>query len=152
MDKFIKLINSLPINEQDIMLENHFSYLYIKANQFLKLGVDAYRMGDFFNQPPDDMSKKEITIIRKACKQIIKGNGFIKSKPLTGIGVAGFYDVMRLIHFKLKSRKTIYQYTYGKERGALDCITFEHFIDVRETTLYNICDFCPIWLKICYFK
>ena len=48
MDKFIKLINSLPINEQDIMLENHFSYLYIKANQFLKLGVDAYRMGDFF--------------------------------------------------------------------------------------------------------
>jgi hypothetical protein len=140
-EKFDDLMDSFSTEKQEAMLNNQFPYIFSKADQFLQLGADAYREEDFFKQPPNKMSEEDLEILQLACKQIIEGKGFDKNNPLTGLGVSGFYDVMRLFHFKSKSRKTFYQFQQGEEKGALDCITFQHRVDGREATLYNFCPF-----------
>lgn len=140
-EKLDALMDSLTNEEQETMLENQFPYIYSKANQFLQMGADTYRKGDFFKQPPEEMSQEDLDILQLACRQIAEGKGFDKNKPLTGLGVSGFYDVMQLFHFQSKSRETFYQFRLGEEKGALDCITFQHRVDGREATLYNFCPF-----------
>jgi hypothetical protein len=135
------LLNSLPAEEQETMMENHFAYLFSKAYKYLKMGPVIYRKTDFFREPPEDMTKEELEVLQSACRQILEGKGFSSAKPFTGLGVSGFYDAMRLFHFDSKSRNTNFNFHNDDDKGALDCITFQHRIDDREATLYNFCAF-----------
>jgi hypothetical protein len=62
------LLNSLPAEEQETIMENHFAYLFSKAYKYLKMGPEIYRKTDFFREPPEDMTKEELEVLQSACR------------------------------------------------------------------------------------
>jgi hypothetical protein len=133
-------LDNMSEEQQMNALENQLAYLYSKAELFILLGADKYRKGDFFNEPQTNEAE-ELKILHSGCLQICNGKGFNPENPMVGIGVFGFYDLMRLFHFEAIYRETNHSFEFNGKKGALDGITFEHGIDGRTTSLYNFCEY-----------
>ncbi len=115
--------------------ENQFVYLFSKAYLFLKMGPEAYRNQDFFDQPSEDTDPSVLEAISNGCRQILSGRGFSAEEPLTGLGISGFYALMDLFHFKL-GRQSIAGRMEGR-RGMLDRMEMCHVMDERPCVLFN---------------
>ena len=116
--------------------ENQFIYLFSKAFLYLKMGPEAYRRRDFFKQPSEDADADELAAIENGCRQILNGRGFSADQPLTGLGISGFYRLMDLFHFKLRSQSVAGR-VEGR-RGMLDRMDMQHAMDERTCVLFNL--------------
>jgi hypothetical protein len=143
-DELIKLdliLDKLTEQEQEYALENQLPYFFSKANLFLKIGYEKYRLGDYYKQPPADATNKELELLKSGCQQVIEGKGLFSNNPFVNLDVSGFSSLLRLFHFKEESRKTKHKVEFDSKRGALDCITFVHVISKQKTTLFNFCEY-----------
>lgn len=141
-NEFLKLdllFDKMSDQEQEYAIENQLPYFFSKANLFLKIGPEKYRINDYFKQPSIENSDEELALLTLGCSQVIDGKGLFSNNPFMNLGVAGFSLLMRLFHFKPESRKTQHNIEFEGKRGALDCITFIHLVDNRKATLFNFC-------------
>jgi hypothetical protein len=90
---------------------------------------------------PGNMSvESEIEAIESGCEQILSGCGFTPELPITGLGVASFYNLLRLFGFESVTRNTRY-INVNNQRGAMDSILFRNQLEGRQITMYNFCRF-----------
>jgi len=136
-----KLLDELFLNwghnEQELAINNHFPYIFTKATHFLSVGAKKYQYDDYF-QEPSNLDIESIEVLKHGCEQIVEGRGLTSSKPFINLNISGFYQLMRMFHFKKKSKKTDYKFSYKGKTAILDEITFKHFVDGREATYYNL--------------
>ena len=137
------LFDNMSEELQNYALDNQFAYLYSKAERMLLVGPEKYRKDDFFKEPRS-VNNDALELIHSGCLQICNGKGLTKDKPLSELGVSGFYDLMRMFHFDSVSRRTDHSFEYNGKSGALDEITFEHRVDKRKSTIFNFCEYPDI--------
>ena len=134
-EKMQEVMDNMTPEYLSLAEDNQFVYLFSKAFLFLKMGPEAYRNQDFFNQPSEDIDAEELELINNGCRQILAGRGFSTDQPLTGLGISGFYALMDLFHFKLR-RQSIAGRMEGR-RGMLDRMEMQHVMDERLSVLFN---------------
>jgi hypothetical protein len=71
---------------------------------------------------------------------VLEGKGFKQENPFAGLGVGGFYALMRMFHFEPCGRKTLHLHKHDGKKGMLDCITFRHMVDENEVLYFNFCE------------
>jgi hypothetical protein len=129
------------------MLPNHieepgvFGYVLYKAFTFLKVGPDEYRKSDALHQPPAHLPADRLDQIKRGCEQILEFRGLSPNRPLEGIGVGGFYALLRLFHFACE-RQTAFVGTTSDT--LLDRMEMRHIADGRELMLYNLVTARPL--------
>lgn len=133
-----EVMDVMSESEQLHALDQQFPYLFTKAALFLEQGAVSYRTSDFFHEPKTT-DPEELEVIANGCRQLCTGRGLRENAPFTELGVTGFYQLMRLLHFQPTSRKTQRGIYVDDVRGTLDCISFRHAMDGRTATLYNFC-------------
>jgi hypothetical protein len=116
-----------------VVVPETFWYLHFKAFTFLMVGPEAYRGHDALQQPPEHLPQARIHAIKRGCEQIVQFRGLSADEPLEGIGVDGFYAMLRTFHFTLGHRAAS-----SDARGIIDRMTMRHIIDGREVTLHNL--------------
>jgi hypothetical protein len=119
--------------------ENEFVYLFTKSFLYLRMGPEAYRRQDFFNRPAEDTDPSDLERIEAGCRQILGGVGFTKDRPLTGLGISGFYSLLNMFHFKLH-RQSIAGRLEGRQ-GMLDRMEMYHVMDGRTCVLFNAVEY-----------
>jgi hypothetical protein len=114
-----------------------FSYAYIeyKANRFLEIGYKAYTKTDAFSQPGEELTSEVVAMLTSGCEQIRDQKGLSKEQPFEGLGIGGFYQLMRMFHFK-PIQQEIGQ--IGKD-FIIDKILFEHQVagEIQRVELFN---------------
>ena len=117
-----------------VVVPEAFRYIHFKAFAFLTAGPDEYRTHDAFHRPPDNLPASRLDAIRRGCEQVLQYRGLSPDRPLEGLGVDGFYALIRLFHFQ--TVQTTAQAT--EDAGVLlDRMKMKHIVDSRELTLYN---------------
>lgn len=119
--------------------ENEFVYLFTKSFLYLRMGPDAYRRQDFFNRPAADTDPSEFGLIEDGCRQLLAGIGFTPDRPLTGLGISGFYALLDMFHFKLR-RQSIAGRLQGRP-GMLDRMEMEHVMNGNTCVLFNAVEY-----------
>jgi hypothetical protein len=109
-----------------------FGYILTKAKVFLKIGAELYRRGDALGMPPEEWTPDTLTTIRQGFEQLLDCKGYRPNEPLAGIGIAGLYDLMATLHFKM-----IRQKAHREEHNFLDEIIFQHIMSGNTITIYN---------------
>lgn len=111
-----------------------FRYLHFKAFAFLRTGPEEYRKHDALGRPPVGLPASRMDAIRRGCEQIIEFRGLSYARPLEGIGVDGFYALIRLFHFESDHQMALTSDTPGV---VVDEMRVTHVMDSRTLTLYN---------------
>lgn len=124
-----------PRPPADIVVPDVFWYLHFKAFAFLRAGPDEYRSHDAFQQPPENLPATRLHAIKRGCDKILQFQGLSIDRPLEGIGVDGFYALLRLFHFALDQQAAL---RTGEIETVLDQMKMRHIVDGRELTLYNL--------------
>ncbi|MFZ4564737.1 MAG: hypothetical protein ACOYNU_15265, partial [Bacteroidales bacterium] len=94
-------------NEVDeIMSLSTYAYIEYKASRFLEKGILKYTENDAFNQPGYELSTEIIALLRSGCEQIRNRKGLTRELPFEGLGIAGFYRLMRMFHFDPVQQQT----------------------------------------------
>lgn len=138
LKKFESVYKSLSSNEQELINENGYTYLFSKADLFLKVGAEVYRKNDFYHQPSTN-DILELEVLKDGCKQVLECRGLTDTRAFTNLDVRGFAQLMNLFHYESSQRKSKYNFELGGQKGILDAITFIHVVDGNELTLYNFC-------------
>lgn len=95
---------------------------------------EIYRKNDALGMPDPELSKEELELLKTGCRQIQEGKGKSPDNPLTEIGIHGFYLLIELFHFELKSQSTM----KSSEDGFLDKMECGHLVTGDELVLYNL--------------
>ena len=112
-----------------------YEYIRYKAFVFLTLGPDAYREFDAFNQPPagwPELAQDAVTI---GCRQLLDWKGLTPEQPLDGVGIGGFYSMLRIFHFGC-----VMQEALALESDPVhfcDRMQMRHVVNGDQLTLYN---------------
>lgn len=130
------LLDLLPEEEKNNLLNNHFIYIHAKAQIFLRIGAEKYRKGDALGEPRRTTSKVVLLDIKSVCHQIAEGLGFTPEKCISGINMRGFYAAMRMFHFEETNRQTTHGFSYKDKVGALDVMTFAHLVENSITRIF----------------
>ena len=142
MTGFDTHFEALPEALQLHALDQQLPYIATKASRYLEVGPEEYRNTDAFGQPATT-DADELAAIRSGCTQLIECKGLHADAPLTDVGVAGFYALMGLFHFKMTDRSTAHGHVHQGVKGALDTITFEHVRSGMPATFINFCPSRP---------
>jgi hypothetical protein len=121
-------LDSLSVEEQNILLNNDFHYIQAKAEIFLRIGSTKYRKSDALGEPRKTTSKAVLLDIKSVCNQIAEGLGFTSERCISEVDMRGFYAAMRMFHFEETDRQTKHCFNYKGRVGALDVMTFAHLV------------------------
>ena len=124
-----------PLPPADVVVPDVFWYLHFKAFAFVRVGPDEYRRHDALQQPPENLPATRLHAIQRGCDQILQFQGLSPDRPLEGIGVDGFYALLRLFHFELDQQAVL---GTGAIETVLDQMKMRHVVDGQELTLYNL--------------
>jgi hypothetical protein len=124
-----------PEPPADVVVPDVFWYIHFKAFAFLRAGPDEYRKHDALQRPPANLPATRLDAIKRGCEQILQFRGLSPDRPLEGIGVDGFYALLRLFHFALDQQAA---FGTGAIGSLLDQMKMKHVVDGRELTLYNL--------------
>jgi hypothetical protein len=119
----------------NVAVPDVFWYVHFKSFAFLRTGSDEYRRHDALQQPPENLPATRLHAIEQGCGQILQFQGLSPDRPLEGIGVDGFYALLRLFHFALDEQAA---FGTGAIGSILDQMKMKHVVDGRELTLYNL--------------
>lgn len=112
-----------------------FAYLQAKAKRYSEVGPETYREGDFFDMPPEEWGQEQLARLESGMQQIVDGHGTTKERPITGLGISGFYELMAVLHFELDSQMLM---DAGGPTEYLDLMRMRHRVDGRIVELYNL--------------
>ena len=127
--------NDGPRPPMGIEVPEGFWYIHFKAFAFLKTGPEEYRSFDALQQPSENLPAARLQAIKRGCEQILQFRGLSADRPLEGLGVDGFYALLRVFHFVLSLQAAR---SNGAADTILDRMTMRHCVDGRELTLYNL--------------
>ena len=127
--------NGAPEPPADVVVPDVFWYIHFKAFGFLKAGPDEYRKHDALHLPLANLPATRLDAIKRGCEQILQFRGLSPDRPLEGIGVGGFYALLRLFHFRSDQHTALMTETAGV---VLDEMQVKHLVDGRGLTLYNM--------------
>lgn len=130
-NELIKLAENMSNEDQNLMIESNFAYVYTKANHLLSVGVDDYVKDNYFKISLNGFNTNDREEVKKVCFQIKSGRGFRFSHPLQ-VSIPVFYKVFELFHFKTKKIKT-----HRLDKGFLDEMCLKHFVTKEEFIYYN---------------
>ena len=117
----------------NVSLPRKYGYIRTKACLYLEQGPEYYRQQDYFSMPSEDWSDADIQIINCGCRQILNWMGGSPDRPLTGLGIHGFYNLMYLFHYERKGQALV----DGNPEVMLDQIEFTHAVNGDSIILYN---------------
>ena len=137
LERMNKMTDALSEEERKLFTDCRFSYIFTKADLYLRIGPEKYRRQDFFGMPDIEWDKDELEIIEDGCRQILEGLGFTPEKPFTGLGVTGFRQLFELFHFEHSGRET----TSPGSGKFLDKMKMRHLMDGGEVTYYNLVEY-----------
>ncbi len=140
-DRLDIVFDKMDEKTSELAIENRFPYIFSKAELFLRIGEEKYREGDFFKQPPENLTVEDIDILKDGCEQILIAKGLTEENPFQNLDVSGFNALMRMFHFESLQRSTKYKVVIDGKKGCIDKITFKHIVDNSEITYYNFCSF-----------
>ena len=110
-----------------------FMYLLSKARRYVKLGPQGYRADDALGMPPEDCPEPVLAAIRCGMEQLCALRGWSRDEPLEGIGIDGFYALLRTLHFEVE-----FQLASQLDDGTfLDEMHMRHSVTGRHIVLYN---------------
>lgn len=94
---------TIPDDIQDLFHQNHYAYIYSKAELYLRIGPDRYRKGDALGFPPLEWEEQEgekiYDLLESGCRQVLDFNGLTPEKAFKGLGIMGFNRLIWLLHF-----------------------------------------------------
>lgn len=127
----------IPENISKVYHENHYGYIYTKAELYLKIGKEKYRKGDAMGFPraewEQEFGSEIYDILEKGCKQILEYKGLTPENPFEGLGITGFNVLLLLFHFKLLKQFLV----SNTDVNFLDMLELEHVVTKQKMTLYN---------------
>lgn len=121
------------VQPRNVSLPRKYGYIRTKACLYLQRGPEYYRQQDYFSMPSEDWSDTDIQIINHGCRQIQNWMGGSPDRPLTGLGIHGFYNLMYLFHYERKEQALV----DGNPEVMLDRIEFTHSVNGDSIILYN---------------
>ena len=113
-----------------------FVYFLNKAELYLKIGPERHRQADALGMPDESFSPGEMYAIRRGMEQICQSRGYTPEKPFVDLDIAGFYALMRTLHFNL-ARQVLAEYREA-DGEILDEMHMAHVLDGEEIVLYNL--------------
>ena len=137
LKEYEALFETFSDQKKKLADENQFIYIYTKAYTFLKQGYNIYIKNDFFGKQFLSWDESDIETIKLGCKHILEGKGLTADNPFVGLGVFGFTNLFRLLHFESVGRKS----TRVKNQEKvlfLDQINFEHIMYEYRVQYYNL--------------
>ena len=118
-------------------IPNAFSYVYIqvKAKHFLDVGYMEYTKDDAFHQPGQNLTTGELFLLTSGCEQIADDRGLTIENPFEGLGIKGFYSLMRMFHFRSIQQEA----NFTDDDFIIDKITFQHRVtgEMLQIVLFN---------------
>mgnify|MGYP007066235982 FL=1 len=118
---------------EQLIVDNFYEYIRVKAKRYLKAGYKKYRHYDAFNQPRIRMTKKADELLKTGCKQVVGYRGMTIETAFDGLGIPGFYRLMELFHYKVVKQR-IADIGNGI---ILDEMHLEHMVTRQKMKLYN---------------
>jgi len=112
----------------------NFGYIHFKAYSYLKRGQTAYQRQDAVGMPPENAHPSLLATIEQGCRQIVEWRGITPEKPLQDIGIDGFYQLIKLFHFKVAGQSAL----FGDDGTIMDKMVIKHTVSGEELTLYNM--------------
>ncbi len=129
--ELIRLAENMSKEDQDLMIDSNFAYIFTKAKHLLSLGVDEYVRDNYFKISLDELNNSDKEELENVCFQIISGKGFRFSCPLeTSVHV--FYKIFELFHFTARKIKT-----HRLDKGFLDEMCLTHMVTKEQVAYYN---------------
>jgi hypothetical protein len=127
--KFDELMN-IPDNPPP---PREFLYLLSKASTYRKIGAAAYRVRDAFHMPEADWPDEILAAVDSGMEQITRFKGYQMDNPFEGLGISGFYALLRTLHFTLEGQAA------GRTADGhfLDTMRMVHCMTGEQITLYN---------------
>ncbi|TVR35921.1 MAG: hypothetical protein EA404_00240, partial [Spirochaetaceae bacterium] len=99
-----------------VQIPDGFGYVQFKAFLYLELGPEGYRERDALHMPAADWPLAALEAIEHGCRQLFHWRGIGAEAPLEGIGIDGFYRLIRMFHFRVEQQTAL---TTDED----DCIT-----------------------------
>lgn len=96
--------------------------------------MERYRKADAFGMPDITWEVDCLAAIERGMNQLLQDLGSSPDRPLTGIGIGGFYALTQTLHFQVKSQLAMPQ----EEGGFLDEMHLEHCLTGQSLVLYNL--------------
>lgn len=126
---------SINIQVPEAMNEASYAYIESKAGIFLEIGPGKYAARDAFHQPGKRLPASIVTLLQAGCSQILRHHGRSRDDPFEGLGIAGFYRLLRMFHFH-PLHQSIALIT---DECIIDRITFSHQVTgyAQMVVLYN---------------
>ena len=111
------------------------AYIEHKAIRFLEVGYEIYTKEDAFHQPGEELTPETEAMLTFGCEQIRDRKGLTIEQPFEGLGIGGFYQLMRMFHFKFVRQEI----GLIGEDFIIDKILFEHQVtgDKQRIELFN---------------
>ena len=113
-----------------------FVYMLSKADLYLRIGPERYRKGDSLGLPEKDTSPEMLAAIQRGMEQICQSRGYVPEKPFVDLDIAGFYALLRTLHFN-PDRQVLAAYREAAGE-ILDEMHMVHVLDGEEIVLYNL--------------
>ena len=129
-----ELMDGLNEEESNLCIKNRVPYILTKACYYIRYGSEKYRSIDALKLPSESWSQSDLDEIESGCKQIVSGKGFRKDQPIENLSIRAFYLLFELFHFKSVNQKA----TKMDNGNMLDKIEFEHVMDGKKVTYYNV--------------
>ena len=114
---------------------DRFHYLHFKAFVYLLLGPETYRSHDALGIPPTEWPALTLDVVQRGCEQLVRWRGPTPTEPVEGIGVGGYYALLRLLHCAATRVQTL---ASAQSDCLLDQMRARHDVDGDEITLYNL--------------
>ena len=123
------------INFNEIPNALHYVYIQVKAEHFLDVGYMEYTKDDFFHQPGQNLTTGELALLTSGCEQIADNRGLTIENPFEGLGIKGFYSLMRMFHFRSIQQEA----NFTDDDFIIDKITFQHRVtgEMQQIVLFN---------------
>ena len=123
------------INFNEIPNALHYVYIQVKAEHFLDVGYMEYTKDDFFHQPGQNLTTGELALLTSGCEQIADDRGLTIENPFEGLGIKGFYSLMRMFHFRSIQQEA----NFTDDDFIIDKITFQHRVTgkMQQIILFN---------------
>ncbi|TVQ41557.1 MAG: hypothetical protein EA384_00150 [Spirochaetaceae bacterium] len=117
-----------------VQIPDGFGYVQFKAFLYLELGPEGYRERDALQMPPADWPQSALEAIGHGCRQLFHWRGLSAEAPLEGIGIDGFYRLIRMFHFRVAQQTAL---TTDEDDCITDRMSIRHIVTGKELTLYN---------------
>lgn len=111
-----------------------FLYIHFKAFLYLQRGPVGYRERDAMHFPPESWSESTLEALASGCTQILAWRGLSPARPLEGLGVKHFYDLLQLFHFQLVRQSA----SPAPGGTILDGMEMKHIVQEHAVVLYNL--------------